>query len=99
MVSSSIYGSSEGVTAAVHDTVVSWWGSRGVDCSDIETGRHVVIPIVRTLPTDTEAKLKWIAKQVRPTVKYLVEMGLHEEVYTALGINTPVDTSDTGKEV
>lgn len=74
------------VEERILDNVVSWWQSRGVDCSHIESGRNVVIPIYRTIPTEIEAKLTWLRKQVRPTIKLLIGRGMADEMMEALGI-------------
>jgi hypothetical protein len=74
-------------TTTIRDIVAAWYGKRGIDCSDFTTGGINPIPIQRTIPTDVEAKLKWLNTQVRPTVKYLIEIGLIGELSEALAIN------------
>jgi DNA relaxase NicK len=88
-----------GTTAPrILDWVTTWWSARGVDCSHIESGRKLVIPISRTQPTDVEAKLKWLRTQVRPTIKYLVELEMHEELSEALGVQIGARKPDSEQE-
>jgi DNA relaxase NicK len=70
----------------VLSAVTSWLQYRGIDCSLFAQGAGVLLPIARTLPTDIEAKLKWLRTQVRPTIKLLIERGMQDELSEALGI-------------
>jgi len=42
------------------------------------------MPLIRTLPTDVEAKLRWLEYQVAPTVKYLCELGFRDTLLSTL---------------
>lgn len=60
--------------------VYSWLKERGVcDFWNRDSGT-VVLPISRTLPTDIEARLQWIRKQVAPTLRKLVDAGYNDEL-------------------
>lgn len=71
----------------VLSVVSSWLQYRGVDCSLFSQGEREVLPIARTLPTDIEAKIKWLRTQVRPTIKLLIERGMQDELSEALGVS------------
>jgi len=87
-ISRTISGTASDHQSIVLSTVVSWLQYRGVDCSLFAQGEREILPIVRTLPTDIETKLKWLRTQVRPTIKLLIERGMEDEMVEALGLNT-----------
>lgn len=66
------------------ETCVAWCASRGVDVSAFGSGGRVVLPIQRTLPTDVERKLHWLAHQVRPTIEYLCTLGFRDTILETL---------------
>jgi len=65
-------------------TVVSWFHTRGVDCSGYYDGEHFVNRLERTLPTDVERKLHWLASQVKPTIRYLCGLGFRDTLLELL---------------
>lgn len=73
-------------TTGIAGIVSKWYSDRGILCAHFFSGEAEILPIMRTLPTDIESKLRWIATQVRPTVKLLIERGLTDELSEALGL-------------
>lgn len=66
------------------ETCVAWCTTRGVDIQAFGSGTGVVLPLQRTLPTDVERKLNWLAHQVRPTVEYLCKLGFRDTIMETL---------------
>lgn len=75
-------GALERTVCAVVDR---WYRERGVCPAFDPQGSDIPLPLARTLPTDIETKLRWLNQQVRPTIQYLLELDMLEEVDTALG--------------
>jgi len=42
------------------------------------------LPLVRTLPTDVETKLRWLDEQVKPTIRYLCGLGFRDTLLVKL---------------
>jgi hypothetical protein len=72
--------------STVCNIVATWWENRGVSCAHFKKGEGAIVPLFRTLPTEVEAKLLWLRKQVRPTVRKLIELGMADEVSDALDV-------------
>jgi len=68
----------------VLDTVTKWLSVRGVDIAGIERVNGVVLPIERTRPTDVERKFEWLTTQVKPTIRYLIELGFRDTLLALL---------------
>jgi hypothetical protein len=64
--------------------VASWFGKRGIDVNWFFSGVLTPQPLIRTLPTDIEAKLRWIETQVKPTIHYLCELGYRDTLLLQL---------------
>lgn len=98
VVAAHIASSTSDRATTVRDIASNWWESRGIDCTYISTGARNVIPLLRTLPTDIERKLKWIRTQVRPTLKALIEAGMFDELQEAIGLMIVNPTQTTKEE-
>lgn len=66
--------------------VKAWYQRRGVLCALLGGSTDLILPIIRTKPTDIERKMHWIAKQVYPTVAYLCEQGYRDTLLVLLGL-------------
>lgn len=75
-------------------SVAQWFETRGVYIPFKGGTDLVVLPKLRTLPTDIERKIAWLNTQVKPTVAYLLELGFESIVREALGLAP----SDAGEE-
>jgi DNA relaxase NicK len=65
---------------------VVWASMRKKDLPAPRIGKVVDIRGAYTSLTSAEQKLEWIGRQVRPTVQFLVSLGLVEEVREQLGL-------------
>jgi DNA relaxase NicK len=52
----------------------------------------VALERVIDIPTDVERKLKWLEKQVKPTLRKLSELGYGDAAATAMGLWVPKET-------
>lgn len=69
-------------------TVAEWLTTRGI-CVPFDKYRELLIlPRIRINKTDIERKLEWLEKQVKPTTKYLCEMGFRD-ILMELLLSTP----------
>lgn len=59
-------------TQFLSDWVAIWWEKRGIHTPWTVDDAQLVIPPIKTLPTDDERKLNWLKHQVSPTVRYLL---------------------------
>lgn len=66
------------------ETVVKWFSQRGVEMGHFGGMGRVVLPLLRTLPTDVERKLKWLGSQVKPTIRYLIDLGFRDTLLELL---------------
>jgi hypothetical protein len=73
--------------------VNSWYQARGVPDCGYDAGFDITLPLSRPLPTDVERKLRWLEKQVRPTIKYLIEQGYRDTILTSLGLSDQISTN------
>ena len=62
----------------------AWFGKRGVDVNWFWSGILEPLPLVRTLPTDVETKLRWLDEQVKPTIRYLCTLGFRDTLLVKL---------------
>ena len=74
-------------TQYVSDFVAVWYQKRGVEVPWTYDEEIVVLPPIKTLPTDTEKKLNWLKHQVSPTVKYLLTVCEKETILELLGLS------------
>ncbi len=70
-------------------TVVNFAAERGVTIRGLEYVEPVPLVSVVYVPTDVERKLKWLEKQVKPTLRKLSELGYGDEAATAMGLWIP----------
>lgn len=82
--SAAIYAQGSDHTRICQIAVASWFGSRGVDVNWFFSGILEPLPLKRTLPTDIEAKLRWLEVQVAPTIRYLCELGYRDTLQAML---------------
>lgn len=66
--------------------VSAWMLARGITVPWTVLDDDLVIPPIRTLPTDIETKLNWLKNQVRPTVKFLMEQLDRATILEVLGL-------------
>ena len=69
--------------------VWQWCALRGIPCPWNAAGDDYVLPISKTTPSDAAKKLQWVAKQVRPAVRWLIENGYRADLLDALGLEKP----------
>ncbi len=74
-------------TVYAENYVAQWYETRGVKVPWLYDDKIAPIPPIRTLPTDLERKLNWLAHQVRPTVEYLLTVLDKETILTVLGLS------------
>lgn len=63
-----------------------WYADRGVSIDFLQSCGDVVIPRQRHIRTDVERKLEWLEGQVKPTVRYLCELGFRDTILVLLGL-------------
>jgi hypothetical protein len=69
--------------------VASWFYERGVHCNWHNGNDLIALPLARTLPTDIERKLRWLEKQVKPSIKWLTDKGYGDTLAGVLGLSHP----------
>ena len=74
------------VEAAISTTVHTWFAAREMPPIWAKNGQPMKMDIKATVTSD-ELKLLWLTKQVRPSVRQLLEHGRSEELMIALGID------------
>lgn len=70
--------------AFIISQVVAWFAERGVSIRGLGHFKGDIAPTHRIRPTDVQRKLRWVEKQVIPTVRKLAELGYAEEVMDML---------------
>lgn len=60
--------------------VSQWLSARGVTYGGLTADGRAIIPISRVLPTDVEKRMKWLTKQVQPTIMKLIAAGYGPQV-------------------
>lgn len=83
-IAGAIYGRGSDHTDICVKYAAAWFGLRGVDVNWFFSGVLQPQPLIRTLPTDVEAKLRWLETQVRPTIAYLNELGFRDTLLQML---------------
>jgi len=68
------------------DIVEVWYRRRGVVCPWSHKNDISIKPQIAENPSDAQRKLKWLQKQVRPAVQWLIENNYREDALDALGI-------------
>jgi len=68
------------------DLVEVWYKSRGVHCPWTTATNIIILPQIAENPSDATKKLKWLGKQVRPALDWLIENGYRKEALQELGI-------------
>jgi DNA relaxase NicK len=87
---------------AIASSVWHWWADRGVTPLFEMPPDNFTIESPRAPPSDLERKLKWLASQVRPTVKLLWNEIDRDILFLALGLPTegrydePLDNLERG---
>ena len=79
-ISAAIYAHPHNRARLCQTIAASWFGKRGVDVNWFFSGVLEPMPLKKTLPTDIEAKLRWLEVQVAPTVRYLCELGYRDTI-------------------
>ena len=64
-----------------------WYERRGASVPWLVDAGFTPVAPVRTLPTDDERKLNWLAHQVRPTVQYLLTRHDRDAILSLLGLS------------
>lgn len=83
----SLFAVSEVYTPIIVSSVCwSWFLVRGIAVPWTKDTEMEIRPIKAQAPSDAEKRIKWLTKQVKPAVKWLIEHGYGERVYTALGL-------------
>ncbi len=83
-ISAAVYASGGNRANICQKIAAAWFGKRGVDVNWFFSGVLEPMSLKRTLPTDVEAKLRWIDVQVRPTIRYLCELGFRDTLLLSL---------------
>lgn len=90
----SVLGSqNDGFRARCVSIVATWLKERGVSVDWGDYATELVLPPEKTLPTDIERKLQWLARQVRPTIAYLQGQGFSDTILVVLGFSSPLEPS------
>jgi len=55
-----------------------WYEARGIETPWGYNEQETVLPLIKTLPSDVETKLNWIATQVVPSIQYLCDAGYRD---------------------
>lgn len=66
--------------------VAAWWKTRGVFIPWQWNNDGVIMPQIAEMPSDAEKKLAWLATQVKPALRWLIDNGFASEAYNALDI-------------
>jgi hypothetical protein len=66
------------------ETCHNWLLARGVRLQGVLLQSTIALPLQRSLPTDVERKLEWLETQVKPTIKYLCELGFRDTLLASL---------------
>lgn len=82
--SATIYAHGSDHTRICQIAVASWFGKRGIDVNWFFSGILEPMPLIKTLPTDIEAKLRWLEIQVAPTIRLLCELGFRDTLIQML---------------
>lgn len=69
------------------DWTAIWYQKRGIEVPWAYDETLLPLPPIKTLPTDTERKLNWLAHQVRPTVNELIDKLGRDAILTVLGLS------------
>jgi DNA relaxase NicK len=76
-------------TVICRDIVGTWFEDRGTAPEWASLITVTPIRAERMLPTDVERKLRWLEKQVKPTIQYLQSMGFESMIMASLGLTHP----------
>lgn len=74
-------------TQFLSDWVAVWYEKRGIETPWVHNAENIVIPPLKTLPTDIERKLNWLKHQVRPTIEYLLTVQEKATILELLGLS------------
>jgi len=76
-------------TASSHALVFvkQWLSHRGVSTPWQADAELLPLPKVNVSDTQTDAKLDWLRKQVRPSLRVLLKYGLRDAILEALGLD------------
>lgn len=83
-VSARLYSGGDKHTSLCLVLVASWFGKRGVDVNWFWSGVLMPMPLIKTRPSDIEAKLRWIETQVAPTIRQLCSLGYRDTLLVTL---------------
>lgn len=75
------------LSKTIQSTVFRWFDLRDIPPIFDSLGGNDVLVSIQATQTDASRKLLWLSKQVRPTVRHLVEAGYEAEVCAALGLD------------
>jgi len=79
-----LYTKGASYAAFVVSQVSNWYRERGVEIRGLGSFDATPIATPRNVPTDVERKMRWIEKQVVPTVRKLAQLGYSEQVMDLL---------------
>jgi hypothetical protein len=82
--------------AAILGWLSGFLSTRGVATLDLTPEKIDLVPGFRRR-SDTDSKLGWLASQVAPTMRWLVDHGQTEHVIKALGLDQMADTPSSQK--
>lgn len=88
------------IPAVVSSTVWRWFHDRGVNPPWTKTDENNAVYAAKAPETDISRSLRWLAVQVGPTVKRLIELGHAASVVDALGLDASaaIPARDEGVE-
>ena len=64
--------------------VCKWYAERGVNTAHLQASSDVALPRQRAVKTDVERKLEWLTEQVKPTIRYLCDLGFRDTLLSLL---------------
>jgi len=79
-----VYKRGDDPAAYISALVALWYEARGVEAPWVFNNLIASLPLIKTLPSDVEASLKWLAEQVAPTIRRLCEQGYRDTILAML---------------
>jgi hypothetical protein len=79
-----LFDTSTEATAIILQEVLTWYSSRGIVVLDVLSDGHTATQLPAKPASDVERKLRWVRKQVIPTIRKLAELGYAEELMEAI---------------
>jgi len=88
------------IYAHIASMVWQTYRDRGIEPPYTKDMENAALPIMKTIESDVDKRLRWLSEQVRPTVQRLLAAGYGDIVMESLGLSDrlPVENSSTALE-